>query len=62
MTTIRALILMVIVMAGFAAWVFRYEPMETQVGGAPLVWDRWDHRICAVWAGGRFNCFDNQAQ
>lgn len=48
-----------IVVAASGAWITRYEPMGSQINGVPLVWDRWEHRMCAVWAGGGFNCFDN---
>lgn len=37
-------VLLIVILAA-AAHMFRYEPL-TNSRGAPLFWDRWEHRLC----------------
>ncbi|CAG4923317.1 hypothetical protein R69919_05090 [Paraburkholderia gardini] len=59
MNNLRASVVLVLLAVLLVAWMFRFEPMPS-TGSIPMVWDRWHHRICAVWAGGHFNCFDTR--
>jgi hypothetical protein len=47
------MLLIVVVLAAGAAWMFRYEPMDSHTVGIALVWDRWTHEACFISKAGR---------
>lgn len=54
--------LLLIAALAWGAWTSRYEPMGIQSPGWGFVWDRWTHRMCVVWGGNHFNCFDQASR
>jgi hypothetical protein len=41
------LVVAVVALLFLAAWVFRYEPVESPVPAVRIVWDRIGHRYCS---------------
>jgi hypothetical protein len=59
-----AMVAVVVVIALGIAWMFRYEPIP-DLGAGVRVWDRWEHRICAVVRAAErydFVCSDDESK
>jgi hypothetical protein len=44
--TVRLALFALLAALGLAAWLFRYEPVESGIPAVRIVWDRLGHRYC----------------